>query len=395
MNILHVHNHYRTPGGENRVFDATIELLTRKGHRIPTFERKSADIRGISGRVQAFVNGIYSLETKREFSRLLKTNEIDIVHIHNVYPLISPSILPVCKENSIPVVMRCPNYRLICPTALMLRNDVQCEKCLGGKEHWCFLTNCCGNLIESLGFTLRSYMARKLNLFTENVDFFLPPSEFVKRKLVDAGFARSKIKVLPNIVHSIDKKKADGNGKYVAFVGSLHKHKGIEVFMRSAKSLPDVSFKVAGMGPESHRLKTMAHANVHAVGHLTNNELETFFRQAAIVIVPSLAHETFGLAAAEAMGFGLPVIASNVGGLPEVVQDNHTGLLFEPGNVAELSTKIRQLMGDPKLRKQMGENGRAHCMNKFSSEHHYSKLLNIYSSLLSKSNRSEHAYIDA
>jgi len=395
MKILHVHNHYRTPGGEDRVFAATLELLVANGHRNITFERSSAEIRGAGGRVRAFTHGIYSFASKKEFRRLLVANAIDVVHIHNVYPLISPSILPVCKEFGLPVVMRCPNYRLLCPTALLLRKGAQCEKCVGGREHWCLLTNCSGNIAQSLGLTLRNYVARKLELFIGHVDCFLPPSEYVKTRLVAAGFDGDKIRVLPNMVHAIDREKTAGDGDYVAFVGSLHQHKGIDIFVRSAGELSGVRFRIAGSGPECARLEKEAPANVHFEGHLAGDKLEEFYRQAAVVVVPSLAPETFGLAAAEAMGFGLPVIASNIGALPEVVRDKQTGLLFEPGNVGELSQKIELLLGSPTQRKQMGENGRVHCFENFSAERHYHNLLDIYSRLVTNSNRNEHAHPDA
>jgi len=378
MRILHVHNRYRIYGGEDRMFDATTDLLRRKGHEVVLFERSSKEIWRVSGRVKAFTSGIYSMESRRRLAAVLRSQKPDVVHIHNLFPFISTSILPACRRAGVPVVIRCPNYRLICPTGLQMRKSATCELCVGGREYWCFLTNCRGNLTESLGYALRSAFYRMLRHFTDNINCYLPPSQFVKRKLVEAGFSASKIVVLPNMVCIPRSVARAETGAYVGYVGSLHTHKGIGILLAAARLCPNCTFRIAGDGPLRARIAANLPRNVSLAGRLQGEELARFYREALMLALPSLCPETFGLVAAEAMSYSLPVIGSRVGGLPEVVDDHVTGYLVEPGSPVELADKIDLLWQNPSLCKQMGAAGREKAADKYSAEPYYERLLSIY-----------------
>lgn len=138
---------------------------------------------GICGKVHAFISGFYSLSSKNLMHRLIKSESVDIVHVHNIYPFVSPSVLPVCRQAAVPVVMSIHSYFLTCPTYYHLRNGQVCEMRLGGKEYWCVLRNCRDNIFESLSYALHSIMARKLNTFKRNVTLFIALTEFARMQL--------------------------------------------------------------------------------------------------------------------------------------------------------------------------------------------------------------------
>ncbi len=379
MKILQVHNRYRIYGGEDRMYDATTGLLRRKGHEVIVLERSSAEVRLAGGRINAFVSGIYSIESRRRMTAVLHSQKPDVVHIHNLFPFISTSILSACRRAGVPVVMRCPNYRLICPTGLLMRNNAECALCTGGREYWCLLTNCRGNLSESLGYAARSAFYRRRRHFVDNINCYVPPSRFVKSKLVNAGFPARKIVVLPNMVSIPRAPATPGAGAYVAYVGSLHAHKGLDTLLAAASRCPNCSFRIAGDGPLRARIAAHLPGNIRLVGRLQGEALAQFYRQARMLVLPSLCPETFGLAAAEAMSYGLPAVASRVGGLPEVIDDQITGYLVEPGNPADLADRIERLWQDASLCWQMGTAGRAKAECKYSSEAYYEGLLAVYS----------------
>ena len=378
MNILHIHNWYRFDGGENTMFKIIVHSLREKGHHVVILERNSQDITsGVRGRTEAFLEGIYSFTMKKSVSKLLALERPDIVHVHNLYPLISPSVLIPCREARIPVVMRCPNYRMTCPTSLHLRNGNICELCKGGREYWCLIKNCRGNLLESFGYAIRNVVARKKHLFHDNVTFYLPPTEFVKHRLVDCGIREEQIVVIPNMVEMPNDPLDYSEGQYIAYTGRISPEKGIDTLLVAAfqTGLP---VRIAGDYLAMPGALEMAPQNVKFLGHLGPEKLHEFYQNSRFVIVPSIWHETFGLVAAEAMAHGLPVIASRMGGLPELVEDGTTGFLFEAGDARDLGQKMKVLWNDPELCRRMGKKARVKAGLKYSKETYYRRLMEVY-----------------
>lgn len=175
MIVLVVHNSYAKPSGEETAVANTVQLLSSSGHRVVVYGKSSQEISLMHlGRMWAFFSGIYSFKARREFAGLLRRARPDIVHIHNLFPLISPSILPVCRQMGIPVVMSVHNYRLVCPDGLFMSKRARrpCERCLGGREYWCLLMNCEANWCKSIGYAIRNYVARSRKLFLDNVSMY-------------------------------------------------------------------------------------------------------------------------------------------------------------------------------------------------------------------------------
>lgn len=379
MKICLVHNEYARPSGEETVVRDIRNLLQTHGHQVVPFTRSSAEIADMPlGKLRSFFTGIYSPRSRREFRRLLRPQQPDLVHIHNLFPLISPSIIPECTSFGIPVVMTTHNYRLVCPGGLHLVRGQLCEKCLGGREYRCLLKNCQQNIFKSLGYALRSYIARSRRFYLDHVCQYAALSEFQKNRLVAAGFPASRISVIPNMVFDLPSLPETTLGDYIAFVGRVSPEKGIETLLEAARACPDIPFKIAG---DYHRLPDLSArcpANVELIGHLSPEKLHSFYAHCRFLVVPSLWYETFGLCTVEAMLHRKPVLASRIGSLPEIVADNHTGFLFSPGNVPDLTEKIRYLWSRPDLCLSLGATAREKALREYSPSLYYQRLIKMY-----------------
>ena len=354
-------------------------LLKEKGNSVYSWTRSNAELgTGLAGKMRAFLGGMYSPAAGRAMARLLERETPDIVHAHNLYPLFTPAVLAACRQKNIPVVLHCHSYLLTCPTTFHFRGGQLCDRCLGGREYWCLLHNCRRSVFESAGYALRNALARKLELFTENVTLFIALSEFARHWLIDAGFRSEQVVVLPNMIPVPDATADPADGEYAAFSGRLSPEKGVSALLAAAAQLPHIPVKLAGNGPQSAHLSEQATLNVTFSGWRDRTEMAGFYRKARFAVVPSVWHEPFGMVAIEAMSHGLPVIASRRGGLPEIVDDGVTGLLFEPGNVGDLADKMALLWENKKLSRQMGLAAREKVCREYSTEVYYRRLLAIY-----------------
>jgi len=360
------------------MFAAISLMLRKKGLKVFFLERNSQNVQGLWWKMHAFKEGIYSSSAKKELSYILTIEHPDVVHVHNVYPLISPSVLVACRKSDMPVVMTCHNYRLICPTGVFFDEGEICERCNGGREYWCVLKNCRENIFESIGYALRTAVARKFLLFKDYVTLFIALTEFAKNRLIKAGFPEECIVVVPNMVSIPDSAIDPSGGRYVAFVGRMSSEKGVDTLLEAAARVPEVGVRLAGDGPIKPQLAEKAPRNATFMGWLHKAQLASLYRKARFVVVPSICFETFGLTAAEAMSHGLPVIASRTGGLPEIVEDVVTGFLFEPGNAEELADKMKLLWESPNLCQEMGQAGREKAIREYSEDVYYERLMAVY-----------------
>ena len=379
MRILMVHNDYAQASGEEYAVEAIARLLRSRGQDVLWFRRSSAEIEGsIMGKVKAFFSGVYSFGSQSAMADLLDRERVDVVQVQNLYPLISPAGLVPCRKRGVPVVMRCPNYRLFCPTGLHLHNGRICERCLGNKPWWCVVLNCEGSVAKSLAYALRSAMASVTGLIVDNVRVFVVLSEFQKRRFAEGGIDARRIEVVPNIVE-VKAAAADGGlGETVAFAGRLSPEKGVADFLEAARVLRHHPFAVAGDVSGMPQAVKEAPPNVTFHGFLRGEELDRFYARARVVVAPSVWFEGFPNTVGSAMGMGKPVIASKLGALPEIVDDGKTGLLCEPGNVDDLIARIEYLWRRPDVCRRMGEAGREKAMREYSPQACYERLMAAY-----------------
>ena len=388
MKILIVHNSYARISGEEIVIDNLVALLKVRGIAIARFSRSSAEIENKRlKKISAFFSGIHNPFSRKEFSKFLRAAQPDVIHIHNLYPLISPSILPECTAQGIPVVMTVHNFRLACPNGLLMSRGEVCQRCLGGREYWCVFRNCENDIFKSTGYALRTAAARILRRYYDHVNHFICLTNFQRNILIKEGLPQDRVSVLTNPVEiKVVKPSVEVEKNSVLFVGRVSREKGITSLFDAARICPDIPFVVAGNYEAMPEARKLAPSNVTLLGALPSQKLGAFYDKARIFVLPSVWYEGFPTVLLEAMSHGLPVVCSRIGGLPEIVDDGITGLLYEPGNVAELTEKFRILWDDPALCRKMGESGRQKLNDKYNAEKLLDQVIGIYEKVIREAN---------
>lgn len=366
--------------------DGIDRLLKERGHTPVLVSPSSNEIQPRRlGLARAFFAGIYNPAWCRKTRALLRDIRPDVVHIHNLYPLLSPSILPELRRARVPVVMTVHNYRLVCPNAFFWSGGTVCERCSGGKEWWCILRNCQDSFFKSVGYSARNYFSRINGYYLDNVTVYAALSDFQKGILVREGFPRERILVIPNMTRLPEPGPGDARaatGDYVGFVGRISPEKGLEVLLGAASLCKEIPFRIAGSEEEAAGLPAGAPENVRFCGALRGEELERFYRHSRVIALPSLWYEGFPNVVIEAMARGKPVICSDIGGLREIVDEAATGYLFQPGNPARLAERIRRLWQSPETCRAMGERGREKARSEYSPDKYHERLMHLYATAI-------------
>lgn len=381
MKILYIHNEYAHPSGEEHAAGELVSLLQEHGHEVRWFKRSSAEITGSRlGMVKSFFTGIYNPSSSRQLAIALDDFRPDIVQVQNLYPLLSTSIFKPLKDRYIPVVMRCPNYRLFCPNGLCLDNYGEvCEKCFSGlKEWWCVWKNCEGSHFKSMGYAVRNGFARMTGNILRSVDCFIVQSEFQRQKFIDQGIPNGKIGILPGISPVIESVSNQDIGKVVTFVGRVSAEKGINEFVDAAKRLPHISFKVAGNIDSKYHIPDDVPSNIDFLGFVGGEDLNSLYRQSRIIVVPSKWYEGFPNVIVQGMLLERPIVTTNIGAMQSIIDDGVNGRLVPPGDATQLSSAIGELWHDKDLCIKMGVAGREKALTLYSRENIYKQLEAIY-----------------
>ncbi len=377
MKVLHAYNRHRGIGGSDNAWDETIRISREGGLEIEEFSRNSRDIpKNLMGKAQAFFSGLYSNSAVQEFDRLLETSKPDVVHAHELYPLISPWILQRCVKRGIPAVFTCYDYRMTCAVVTHFHKGRLCLRCQKGKEWWAVLKNCRGNIFESLAYALRNRVARTNRLFIDNVSQFIVLSEFPKQWLInEVGINPERVSVNPCSLKLPESAADPLTGDYIAFAGRFAPEKGVDLLLEAARKA-NIPVKLAGDSASHPAIRNGDLAECVVISG--KEELSNFYRNARIVVVPSIWYETFGLVAAEAMSYGIPVVATRFGALQHTVKDGVSGLLFEMKNADDLAEKITTIWNNPELAKTLGEGGRREVKDRFDPADQFHQLLEVY-----------------
>jgi glycosyltransferase involved in cell wall biosynthesis len=317
--------------------------------------------------------------TSREIRLLIGRSSIDVAQVQNLYPFLSPSILPQICRLGVPIVMRCPNYRLFCPTGLHLRNGEICEQCLTlGREFRCLINNCEEDFWRSFGYAARNAVARISRMILNSVAVFVVLTEFQKARFIANGIPAERIEVLPNTVKICSDRPPEYTGTSVSFVGRVSPEKGILEFLDAARRLPEVPFRIAGSTERMAHIVNMAPANVEFCGFLEGSSLDSFYDSSAIVVFPSKWYEGFPNTVLKAMAHAKPAIATRLGALVEIIDEGETGLLVEPGNCIDLADKIASLWCRKDECARMGANGWRKAQREYADKGFYQRLMDIY-----------------
>jgi glycosyltransferase involved in cell wall biosynthesis len=307
----------------------------------------------------------------------------DVVHVHNTFMMISPSVFDACQKAGIPVLQTLHNYRLLCPAWTLSRNGKVCEDCVEGGL-WHGIWHGCYRESHAMTAAVAAMLKfhRITGTWSNSVDGYVALSDFARRKFIEGGLPANKIHVKPNFVQS-DPGEKRKPGSYALFVGRLSPEKGVQTLLlawtQMSQSYPLV---VIGDGPLRERLEAeVAQQNISSVtftGWMSRPQTIEAMKNSAFLVVPSLWYEGFPMSIAEAFACGTPVLCSKLGGMQEIVDDRRTGLHFEPGNAEDLASKLTALLAQPEKIAQMGTAARSEYKSRYTAATNYSLLMRIY-----------------
>lgn len=337
---------------------------------------------GLKQQITMAVNMLYSIEAKRKFELMLRATRPDIVHLNNFAHQISPSILHVLKQNNIPSVMTMRDYKLICPVYSLLLKGKPCQLCAKGKYYQCLINKCSkDSYLKSFLNTAEMYLHHKILNIYDLIDVFISPSQFLKAKLLEMGFKRDIVH-LPNFALAPQQSPAgQPDRKTICYVGRLSHEKGIFTLIQAVKGI-DVNLKIIGDGPlkesAAREVNSRQIDNVQFLGYISGDALHAQVASSLACVLPSECYENNPRTIIEAFCLARPVIGARIGGIPELVKDGQTGLTFEPGNVADLRSKIAAAISNPGRMADMGNNAKRFAQENLNPDKHYEQLIRIY-----------------
>jgi glycosyltransferase involved in cell wall biosynthesis len=387
MKVLLCHNYYQQAGGERVAVEAQVWLLRSRGHEVVLYTEDNTTIAeyGVRQKVGFFPGTVFSRRAYERVRKLARLERPDVTHVHNVFPLISPSVYLALDAEGIPIVQTVHNFRFLCPNGLFYTRGKVCERCKRGNTLHAVRWRCHRNsyLLSGL-YALTIGLHRRLGTF-DRISRFIAPTEFVAQKLSESGLVSPrKVSVLGHFLPSPLPEPAFSNqrNRYVVFLGRLSAEKGLWTLVAAFKDLPDVGLKILGDGPLVGALRNYVRRygleNVEIPGFVVGEDRFRVLRHAVASVVPSEWHEVFPFSALESLAVGTPVIASDAGSLPYLIEDGQNGLIFEAGNSNDLREKVLSLANDPDKAVMLGRRGRRLVEHKYSPSAHYHALMKIY-----------------
>ena len=435
MKILHINKYYFLKGGAETYMLDLMEVQKAAGHEVAIFAME--DLRNLPTPWSAYfsepvatnyqlyairytlrsaIRFIYNRDAQKKLADLLDAFQPDIVHLHNYYHQLSTSILSPIRKRKIPVVQTLHDYHLIDPTYKLFCNGKICEPSPRGPrprrvrlwrrgilpelvEGWRLVANRCiqQSYLASILEAIESWYSRTRGGALTTPDRFIAPSEFVRKKCIEFGVPAEKITTLHYTVATNTSPQPSptlGEGG-VLYVGRLDDEKGVDVLLLALQSLGEegranLHLDIVGDGPSRKKLQQLATnlhlTNVTFAGWKSKEEIAEYYQRCAFLVVPSVWYEVFGLVILEAAQHRKPAIASDIGGIPEVIEDGKHGMLVPAGNVDRLAQRIGWLAEHPNEQRRMGENA-YQGLARFESTRHWEMLENIYDEVIQQKHR--------
>lgn len=384
MKILQLHNLYRIAGGEDAVVHREHQLLQQHGHQVVVLERSNAetDYWPAWRRARMLTDTFFSADSYRMVREICQRERPDVAHVHNVFFLLSPSVYYALDREGVPVVQTCHNFRFLCANAIFYTEGGLCERCIRGNYFQAVAHRCYHeSRVQSLALAASLAWHRYAGRWWDRIDAFIALSEFSRRKLIEGGLPEDRTFLKP---HFLDSNVAPPptHGDYVLVMGRLHPEKDVQTAVEAFQHLPELRLVVLGEGPLMEPLKALVQRlglrNVEFRGFVGGAARFEILRNAKLLILPSRVYENFSVSVLEAYAMGKPVVASRIGAVAEMVREGETGLLFEPGQPADLAQKIRRLCDPPEQIAGLGRAARAHFESHFTADTNYRQLMDIY-----------------
>jgi glycosyltransferase involved in cell wall biosynthesis len=386
MKIVSVHNTHQHRGGEDVVFEQEKRMLERAGHTVVAYHRTNHEIGaflGIIGQLDLAKRTIWASDSLTQFDALLASENPDVVHIHNTFIVISPSIYSACRKRGIPIVQTLHNFRFLCAPSNLFRDGKVCEECidhslLRAVQHKCYRGSASASAVVAtmLGFH------RMLGTLEKSIDRYIALTDFSRGKFISAGYPADKISVKPNFLES-DPGVRQQAGDFALYIGRFSPDKGVPTLIDAWSKVPKYfQLQILGDGRERADLEAQARrqnlTNITFRGFLSRENTLSTLKSARFLVMPSLWYETFGLVIVEAFACGVPVICSQLGAMAEIVHDGVDGLHFNPGDATDLAEKVKWAWKNPAALESMGRAARAEFENRYTSDKNYPALIEVY-----------------
>src|SRR5215211_639704 len=381
MKILLAHNKYQQPGGEDQVFATEAALLEAHGHRVLRYSVHNDQVAGMTP-VALAGSTVWNRSSYRELRSLIRQERPQLAHFHNTLPLVSPAGYYAAKAEGVPVVQTLHNYRLLCPNSLFFRDGHVCEDCQGKLVPWPGVLHACyrGSRPASGAVAAMLTTHRGLRTWTEQVDVYIATTEFARGKFIQGGLPVEKLVVKPNFLHPAPT-PGKVQGDYALFVGRLSPEKGIGTLLAAWKRLRTrIPLKIVGDGPLAEEVANATKALERAewLGRQPREGVLTLMKGASVLVFPSTCYENFPVTILEAYAVGLPVIASDLGGMSSLIDHGRTGLHFRPGDPEDLVAKVEWASAHPAELAGMRSEARGEFEAKYTAERNYKALKEIY-----------------
>jgi glycosyltransferase involved in cell wall biosynthesis len=387
MNILFVHNAYQHFGGEDAVVDMEIALLRSRGHAVQLYQRHNDELQSLPAATAA-ATALWSRRSAREVDAVCAAFQPDLVHVHNTFPLISPSVYWTAARRRIPVVQTLHNFRLLCPQGTFLRKGAVCQDCLG-KSPWRAVVRKCYRESMPQSAVLAGMLGahRVAGTYRNRITRYIALSEFSRDRFIAGGLPAQRLRVKPNFVDGAVP-PGPGRRRGGLFVGRLSSEKGITTLLGALRQGCDTRIEAIGTGPSA--AEVASELGDGYLGFLPREEIMRRMRSASFLIVPSMCLEQLPTTILEAFSCGLPVIASRLGALVDIVREGVTGLLFNPGDESDLAKKIAWAGAHEEEMQRMGRAARAEYEAKYTPSINYKMLIEIYEDVIAEVRGNHH-----
>jgi glycosyltransferase involved in cell wall biosynthesis len=402
MKVLLVNKFFYIKGGAETVYFQEHDRLKAAGVEVMTFSMQhennfpsdyaayfvdNVDYHqrsGVVGAIKTAVNFIHNSQACKKLRALLHQEKPDIVHFHNIYHQLTPSLISVARECGCKTVLTAHDYKMICPSYTMLRDGNVCDACVTGSVFNAFKYRCQqGSASKSLLLSLEAGW-QAIARHYQQLDAIISPSEFLRGQLL-RKLPHSRIDVIVNGINDDLPLDADEDDGYFLFIGRLSREKGVATLARAHQRMKNnMPLKIVGNGPLYDELVAQF-PDAEFLGYKQQGEeLNRLIKRARAVVVPSEYYENCSMSVLESMAFAKPVVGGRIGGIPEQIRDKVDGILFEPGNVQALAEILDYLALNPQQAKDMGRNARQRLSEKYSLNKHTAALLALYQEIISK-----------
>jgi glycosyltransferase involved in cell wall biosynthesis len=384
VNIVVVHNFYQQAGGEDQVFADESSLLESHGHSVQRYTVHNSAVESM-GKLKVAAKTIWNREAAAALAQVVRQTKASIVHFHNTFPLLSPAVYQAVRKEGAAVVQTLHNYRLMCPAATLFRDGHVCEDCVGKAIPLAAIKHSCyrGSKAASAAVSVMLTVHGARGTYRNDIDAYIALTEFSRGKFVQGGIPAKRIFVKPNFV-SPDPDKGSGKGGYAVFVGRLTVEKGVPFLLNAWKKIGNrFPLKILGDGPLRCEVEAAAgpQTGIHYLGRKRLSEIYDIVGEASALVFPSLWYEGLPRTIVEAFAKGTPVLASRLGSMAELVKDGVNGILFDPGNEADLVTQVDRLIASGEA---LRDGARREFESKYTAEANYPALMSIYDAALNR-----------